>query len=78
MNEICEIRNSIRDITAKTNVHSEQVKDKKRLWDKLETKDTIIKLLIDNFKQLANSIRKSNTTVPLHQTPDFSEHSNFS
>ena len=77
MNEICEIRNSIRDIKAKTDVHSEQVKDNKRLWDELETKNTIIKLLIDNFKQLADSIGKSNTTVPLLQTPDFSENSNF-
>ena len=75
-NEICEIRNSIRDIKAKTDVHSEQVKDK-RLWDELETKNTIIKLLIDNFKQLADSIGKPNTTVPLLQTPDFSENSNF-
>ena len=76
-NEICEIRNSIRDIKAKTDVHSEQVKDNKRLWDELETKNTIIKLLIDNFKQLADSIGKLNTTVPLLQTPDFSENSNF-
>ena len=70
-NEICEIRNSIRDIKAKTDIHSEQVKDNKRLWDELETKNTIIKLLIDNFKQLAGSIGKPNTTVPLLQTPDF-------
>ena len=70
-NEICEIRNSIRDIKAKTDIHSEQVKDNKRLWDELETKNTIIKLLIDNFKQLADSIGKPNTTVPLLQTPDF-------
>ena len=76
-NEICEIRNSIRDIKAKTDVHSEQVKDNKRLWDELETKNTIIKLLIDNFKQLADSIGKPNTTVPLLQTLDFSENSNF-
>ena len=76
-NEIYEIRNSIRDIKAKTDVHSEQVKDNKRLWDELETKNTIIKLLIDNFKQLAGSIGKPNTTVPLLQTPDFSENSNF-
>ena len=71
MNEICEVRNSIRDIKAKTDVHSEQVKDNKRLWDKLETKNSIIKLLIDNYKKLADSISKSNTTVPLLQTPDF-------
>ena len=76
-NEICEIRNSIRDIKAKTDVHRDQVKDNKRLWDELETKNTIIKLLIDNFKQLAGSIDKPNTTVPLLQTPDFSENSNF-
>ena len=31
-NEICEIRNSIRGIKAKTDAHSEQVKDNKRLW----------------------------------------------
>ena len=48
-NEICKVPNSIRDIKAKTDVHSEQVKDNKRLWDELETKNTIIKLLIDNF-----------------------------
>ena len=77
MNEICEVRNSIRDIKAKKDVHSEQVKDNKRIWDELETKNTIIKLLIDNFKQLADSIGKSNTTVPLLQTTYFSENSNF-
>ena len=60
------VRNSIR----------EQIKGNKRLFDELETKDNIIKLLIDNFKQLADSIGKSNT-VPLLQTLDFSEHSNF-
>ena len=73
MNEIFELRNSIRDIKAKKDVHSEQVKDNKRLWDDLETKNTIIKLLIDNFKQIADSIGKSNTAVPLLQTPDFRE-----
>ena len=62
MNEICEVRNSIR----------EQIKGNKRLFDELETKDNVIKLLIDNFKQLADSIGKSNT-VPLLQTLDFSE-----
>ena len=77
MNEICEVRNSIRDIKAKKDVHSEQVKDNKRIWDELETKNTIIKLLIDNFKQLADSIGKSNTTVPLLQITDFSENSSF-
>ena len=76
-NEICEIRNSIRDIKAKTDVHSEQVKDNKRLWEELETKNTIIKLLIHNFKQLAGSRGKPKTTVPLLQTPDLSENSNF-
>ena len=74
---IGEVRNSIRDIKAKTDVHCEQVNNKKRLWDELETKNTIIKLLIDNSKQLAHSIGKSNTTEPLFQTPDFSENSNF-
>ena len=63
MNEICEARDSIRDIKAKKDVHSEQLKDNKRLWDELETKNTIMKLLADNFKQLADSIDKSNTTV---------------
>ena len=76
-NEICEIRNSIRDIKAKTDVHSEQVKDNKRLWDELETKNTIVKLLNNNFKQLPDSMGKSDTTVPLLQTPDISENSNF-
>ena len=63
MNEICEARDSIRDIKAKQDVHSEQLKDNKRLWDEPETKNTIMKLLADNFKQLADSIDKSNTTV---------------
>ena len=63
MNEICEARDSIPDIKAKKDVHSEQLKDNKRLWDELETKNTIMKLLADNFKQLADSIDKSNTTV---------------
>ena len=31
MNEICELQNSIRDIKATTDVHSEQVKDNKQL-----------------------------------------------
>ena len=65
MNEICEVRNSIRDKKAKKDVHSKQVKHNKRLWGELETKNTIIKLLIDNFKQLEDSIGKSNTVVPL-------------
>ena len=77
MNEICEVRNSIRDKKAKKDVHSKQVKHNKRLWGELETKNTIIKLLIDNFKQLAGSIGKSNTTVPLLLTTNFSENSNF-
>ena len=77
MNEICEVRNSIRDKKAKKDVHSKQVKHNKRLWGELETKNTIIKLLIDNFKQIAGSIGKSNTTVPLLLTTDFSANSNF-
>ena len=77
MNEICEVRNSIRDIKATKDVHSKQVKDNKRLKDEFETKNTITKLLIDNFKQLADSIGKLNTTVPLLQTINFSENSNF-
>ena len=36
-----------------------------------------MKLLIENFKQLADSIGKSNTTVPSLQTADFSESNNF-
>ena len=43
----------------------------------LKLKNTVIKLLIDNFKQLADSIGKPNTTVPLLQTSDFLENSNF-
>ena len=71
MNEICEVRNSICDIkAAKKDEHIEQLKDNKRLWDELETKNTIIELLTDNFKQLADSISKSNTTVPSLQTPE--------
>ena len=77
MNKICKVRNSIRDIKAKKDEQSEQVNDNKRLWDELETKNTIIKLLIDNFKQLADSIGKFNTTVLLLQTTDLSENSNF-
>ena len=76
MNEIYEARNSIRDIKTKKDVHSEQVKNNKRLWNKLETKNTIIKLPIGKLKQLADSIGQSNATVPLLQTPDFSENSN--
>ena len=77
MNEICEVRNSIRDMKAKKAVQNSQVKDNKRDWYELETRNTIIKLLIDNFKQLADSIGKSNTTVSLLQTTYFSENSNF-
>ena len=76
-NEISELRNSIRDIKAKRDVHSEQANENKRLWDELETKNTIIKSLIDNFKQLVDSIGKLNTAMPLLQTPDFPENSNF-
>ena len=76
-NEIGESRNSIRDIKAKKYVHSELANENKRLWDELEIKNTIIKSLIDNFKHLADSISKSNTAVPLLQTPDFPENSNF-
>ena len=79
--ESCELKLSlmnpcIRDINAKTDVRSEQVKDDKRPWAELETKNNI-KLLIDNFKQLADSIGNSNATVPLLQTVNFSEKSNF-
>ena len=77
MNETCEVQNSICDIKAKQNVHSKQVKDNKRLWDILETKNTIIKFLFDDFKLLADFIGKSSTTVPLLQVPYFSENSNF-
>ena len=76
-NEIGELRNSIRDIKAKKDVHSEKANENKRLRDELENKNIIIKSLIDNFKQLADSISKSNTSVPLLQTPDFPENSNF-
>ena len=65
MNEICKVQNSIRGIKLKKDFDSEPVKDNKRLWDELETKNAIIQLVIDNFKQLADSIGKSNTTVPL-------------
>ena len=77
MNGTCEVRNSIRDIKAKKGVLSEQVKQNKRLWNELENRNTIIKLLIGNFKQLADSIGKSNTTVLSLQTTDFSENNNF-
>ena len=43
----------------------------------LETKNIITKLLIGDFKELADSVDKSNTTLPLLQTPDFSENNNF-
>ena len=68
---------TIRGIKAKKDVHSEQVKDKKRLWDELEAKNTIIKLIFDNFKQIADSIGKWNTSVPILQTLNISENSNF-
>ena len=68
---------TIRGIKAKKDVHSEQVKDKKRLWDELEAKNTIIKLIFDNFKQIVDSISKWNTSVPLLQTLNISENSNF-
>ena len=42
MNKICKVRNSIHDIKAKKDEQSEQVNDNKRLWDELETKNTII------------------------------------
>ena len=70
MNEIHELRNSVWYIKAKKDVHSEQIKDNKRLWDELETKNTIMKLIIDNFRQLADYIGKPNTTVPIRQTTD--------
>ena len=50
-----------------------RVKNKLRVWDDLESKNTIIKLLNENF----NSIGKSNTTVPLLQTPNFLQDNNF-
>ena len=68
---------TIRGIKAKKDVHSEQVKDKKRLWDELEAKNTIIKLIFDNFKQIIDSIGKWNTSVPILQTLNISEKSNF-
>ena len=46
MNKICEERNRITNIKAKKDVHSKEVKDNKRLWDELETKNIIIKLLM--------------------------------
>ena len=77
MNEIFEVQNRIHDIKAKKDVLSQQLKDNKRLSDELETKNTIIKLLIGIFKQLADFIGKSNTTVSLLQPTDFSENSDF-
>ena len=76
-NKIGELRNRIRDIKAKKDVHNKQANENKRLWDELEIKNTIIKSQTDNFKQLADSISKSNTAVPLLQTPDFPENSYF-
>ena len=76
MNEIYDLRNSVRDMKVKKDGHSEQVKDNKRVCDELEIKNTIINLLIDNFKQTADSIGKSNTTASLLQTPNFSENRN--
>ena len=77
MNEIFEVQNRIHVIKAKKDVLSQQLKDNKRLSDELETKNTIIKLLIGIFKQLADFIGKSNTTVSLLQPTDFSENSDF-
>ena len=74
MDQICEVRNGISDIKVKKDVHSEQrIKDNKRLWDELETSNTIIKFLIDDFKQLTDSLGKSNTILPSLWTSDFSE-----
>lgn len=73
MDKTCDAQNSISD----KDVHREQVKDKKQLWDEFESKNITIKLIIENFKQLADSIWKSKTSVPFHQTPDFLENNNF-
>ena len=56
MKEICEVRNSIYQIKVKPDVHNEHVKGSKQLQLELDTQDTIIKLLDDNFKQIAGSI----------------------
>ena len=74
--ETYDLRNSVRDMKVKKDGHSEQVKDNKRVCDELEIKNTIINLLIGNFKQTADSIGKSNTTASLLQTPNFSENRN--
>lgn len=78
MNEICEIRKSINHIKAFLGgVLKKNVKDKKRFRSELGAKNKIIKLLIDQFKQLAEFISKSNTNLLLLQTSDFSENDSF-
>lgn len=78
MDKIWEIRKSINHIKAfLAGVLKKHVKDKKRFWSELGAKNKIIKLLIDNFKQLAEFISKSNTNLLLLQTSDFSENDSF-
>lgn len=52
MDKTCDAQKSISD----KDVHREQVKDKKQLWDEFESKNITIKLIIENFEQLADSI----------------------
>ena len=70
MNEICEVRNSIRDIKAKKDVHSEQVKDNKRLWNEHKAKKTIInyKLRISNDLKIPKANQILQKTVILYIT----------
>ena len=68
MNEICEVRNSIRDIKAKKDVHSEQVKDNKRRWNEHKAKKTIInyKLRISNDLKIPKANQILQKTVILY------------
>lgn len=78
MHKICEVQKGINNIkTFLAGTLNEHVKEKKRFCDDLETKNTIIKLLIFNFKQLADFIGKSNANLSLPQDSDFSKNENF-
>ena len=71
-NEIGELRNSIHDIKLKKMYTASRQMKPNDFGMNLK-----LRILIDNFKQLADSISKLNTAVPLLQTPDFPENSNF-
>ena len=78
MHKICEVQKGINNIkTFLAGTLNQHVKEKKRFCDDLETKNTTIKLLIFNFKQLADFIGKSNANLSLLQNSDFSKNENL-